>query len=83
MITRITRGRARSALAVLLAVGALVAASGAPAQAAPDDGTSSVRDFLAQYGADEATQDRLLAEYGWRFPIPGHRTARGGSVVAA
>lgn len=63
MITRINRGRSARALAVLLAAGALVVASGAPAQAAPDDGAESVRGFLAQYGATEATQDRLLAEY--------------------
>lgn len=62
MITRINRG-AKSALAVLLTAGALVLASGTPAQAALDEGTESIRGFLAQYGADEATQDRLLAEY--------------------
>lgn len=48
---------------MLLTAGALFIASGTPAQAAPDDGAESVRSFLAQYGADESTQDRLLAEY--------------------
>ncbi|QNE36150.1 hypothetical protein [Leifsonia shinshuensis] len=48
---------------MLLTAAALALASGAPAQAAPDDGTAPIRGFLAQYGADGPTQDRLLAEY--------------------
>lgn len=63
MITRTNRGRAGSALAMLLTAAALALASGAPAQAAPDDGAASIRGFLVHYGADQATQDRLLAEY--------------------
>ncbi|WP_171924980.1 hypothetical protein, partial [Ralstonia sp. 3N] len=48
---------------VLITSGALALASASPAQAGSDDGTASIRGFLAQYGADEPTQDRLLAKY--------------------
>ena len=53
-----------AASAAALFVATLIVVSPAPpAQAAEDPTTSSARAFLAEYGADQATQDRLIATY--------------------
>lgn len=48
---------------VLIAATLLTLGGGLPAQAAEDPTIASARAFLAEYGADQATQDRLIEAY--------------------
>ena len=49
--------------ATLLAASLMVAGTVMPAQATEDPTVVSARSFLAKFGADQATQDRLIDTY--------------------